>query len=123
MFSGLGSTYSTSSPATGGTLLSSRPIYDPYFDNLKSPLIRDESDGKSLRLRFFKFIFLLKFLSSFDVSQYKPEEVTVKTVDNRLLVYAKHEEKSPSRTVYREYNQEFMLPRGTNPEMIRLIFV
>ncbi|CAK5083135.1 unnamed protein product [Meloidogyne enterolobii] len=101
----LGSTYSTSSPATGGTLLSSRPIYDPYFDNLKSPLIRDESDGKSLRLRF-------------DVSQYKPEEVTVKTVDNRLLVYAKHEEKSPSRTVYREYNQEFMLPRGTNPEMI-----
>jgi len=49
--------------------------------------------------------------------------VTVKTVDNRLLVYAKHEEKSPSRTVYREYNQEFMLPRGTNPEMIRLIFV
>jgi len=49
--------------------------------------------------------------------------VTVKTVDNRLLVYAKQEEKSPSRTVYREYNQEFMLPRGTNPEMIRLIFV
>ncbi|KAF7639629.1 SHSP domain-containing protein [Meloidogyne graminicola] len=100
----LGSTYS-SSPTTGGTLLSSRPIYDPYFENLKSPLIRDESDGKSLRLRF-------------DVSQYKPEEVTVKTVDNRLLVYAKHEEKSPSRTVYREYNQEFMLPRGTNPELI-----
>lgn len=42
---------------------------------------------------------------SFDVAQYKPEEVTVKTVDNRLLVHAKHEEKTPSRTVYREYNQ------------------
>lgn len=41
----------------------------------------------------------------FDVAQYRPEEVTVKTVDNRLLVHAKHEEKTPSRTVYREYNQ------------------
>ena len=41
----------------------------------------------------------------FDVAQYKPEEVTVKTVDNRLLVHAKHEEKTPSRTVFREYNQ------------------
>jgi len=82
-----------------------RPLYDPYLENLKSPLIKDESDGKTLRLRF-------------DVSQYKPEEVTVKTVDNRLLVHAKHEEKSSSKTVYREYNQEFMLPRGTNPELI-----
>jgi len=106
--------YSTPPPAShisyaggvnGNSLMSTRPVYDPYIDNLKSPLIRDESDGKTLRLRF-------------DVQQYKPEEVTVKTVDNRLLVHAKHEEKTPSRTVYREYNQEFMLPRGTNPELI-----
>ncbi|CAJ0917067.1 unnamed protein product, partial [Mesorhabditis belari] len=89
----------------GGDLMAVRPSYDPYLDNLKSPLIRDESDGKTLRLRF-------------DVAQYKPEEVTVKTIDNRLLVHAKHEEKSPQRTVFREYNQEFLLPRGTNPELI-----
>uniref|UniRef100_A0A1I7Y5S1 SHSP domain-containing protein n=1 Tax=Steinernema glaseri TaxID=37863 RepID=A0A1I7Y5S1_9BILA len=92
-------------PAYSTDLMSTRPVYDPYLDNLKSPLIKDESDGKTLRLRF-------------DVAQYKPEEVTVKTVDNRLLVHAKHEEKTPQRTVYREYNQEFMLPRGTNPETI-----
>lgn len=79
--------------------------YDPYLENIKSPLIRDDSDGKTLRLRF-------------DVAQYRPEEVTVKTVDNRLLVYAKHEEKSPNRSVFREYNQEFLLPHGTNPEYI-----
>src|SRR5271156_6211772 len=82
-----------------------KPRYDPYLDNIKSPLIRDESDGKTLRLRF-------------NVNQYRPEEVTVKTVDNRLLVQAKHEEKSAQKTVFREYNQEFMLPRGTNPEAI-----
>ncbi|CAI4232580.1 unnamed protein product [Auanema sp. JU1783] len=87
------------------SLMATRPSYDPYLDNLKSPLIKDESDGKTLRLRF-------------DVAQYKPEEVTVKTIDNRLLVHAKHEEKSAQRTVFREYNQEFLLPRGTNPEHI-----
>jgi len=92
-------------PTNGGSLMSTKPIYDPYLDNLRSPLIKDESDGKTLRLRF-------------DVAQYRPEEVTVKTVDNRLLVHAKHEEKSASRTVFREYNQEFMLPSGTNPELI-----
>ncbi|KHJ99043.1 hypothetical protein OESDEN_00973 [Oesophagostomum dentatum] len=67
----------------GHTDLMTRPTYDPYLDNLKSPLIKDESDGKTLRLRF-------------DVAQYKPEEVTVKTIDNRLLVHAKHEEKTPN---------------------------
>ncbi|KAL3095335.1 hypothetical protein niasHS_007434 [Heterodera schachtii] len=96
---------SLSNGAGGGAMARHSPTYDPYLENLKSPLIKDESDGKTLRLRF-------------DVAQYRPEEVTVKTVDNRLLVHAKHEEKTPSRTVYREYNQEFMLPRGTNPEQI-----
>ncbi|GMT36131.1 hypothetical protein PFISCL1PPCAC_27428 [Pristionchus fissidentatus] len=91
--------------SNGNSLMATRPTYDPYLDNLKSPLIKDESDGKTLRLRF-------------DVAQYKPEEVTVKTIDNRLLVHAKHEEKTPQRTIFREYNQEFLLPRGTNPEQI-----
>jgi len=82
-----------------------RPRYHPQLDQIKSPLITDDSDQKTLRLRF-------------DVAQYRPEEVTVKTVDNKLLVYAKHEEKSPTKSCYREYNQEFLLPRGTNPELI-----
>ncbi|VDM93641.1 unnamed protein product [Onchocerca ochengi] len=99
------STFRNEGAFTRPDMMSIRPTYDPYLENLKSPLIKDESDGKTLRLRF-------------DVAQYKPEEVTVKTVDNRLLVHAKHEEKTPQRSVFREYNQEFMLPRGTNPELI-----
>ncbi|GBM67288.1 hypothetical protein AVEN_201218-1 [Araneus ventricosus] len=50
---------------------------------------------------------------------YAPEEILVKTIDNKLSVSAKHEEKSPNKTVYREYNREFMLPVGTNPELIK----
>ncbi|KAJ8878935.1 hypothetical protein PR048_019538 [Dryococelus australis] len=34
-------------------------------------------------------------------------------------VHAKHEEKTESKSVYREYNREFMLPKGTNPETIK----
>lgn len=34
-------------------------------------------------------------------------------------VHAKHEEKSDSKSVYREYNREFLLPKGTNPEAIK----
>ncbi|TMW54389.1 hypothetical protein DOY81_000568 [Sarcophaga bullata] len=66
----------------------------------------EDGDNKVLKLRF-------------DVSQYAPEEIVVKTVDQKLLVHAKHEEKSDTKSVYREYNREFLLPKGVNPESIR----
>ena len=44
--------------------------------------------------------------------------VTV-TVDNKLLVHAKHEQQLEGKTVFREYNREFLLPAGTDPETIR----
>lgn len=82
-----------------------------WMDNLDSPLISGHQDisgedGKCLRLRF-------------DVSEYRPEEISVKTVDSKLKVHAKHEEKGDGKSIYREYNREFLLPKGTDPEMIR----
>ncbi|EEZ98629.2 protein lethal(2)essential for life isoform X2 [Tribolium castaneum] len=77
-----------------------------WYDDLNSPLIQQDGNDKCLKLRF-------------DVSQYAPEEIVVKTVDNKLLVHAKHEEKTESKSVYREYNREFLLPKGTNPEQIK----
>jgi len=73
---------------------------------MQSPLIQTDGDSKMLKLRF-------------DVSQYKPDEIVVKTVDSKLLVHAKHEEKADNRSVYREYNREFLLPKGTDPEAIK----
>lgn len=75
-------------------------------DGLQSPLIQDTEEGRVLKLRF-------------DVTQYEPDEIVVKTVDNRLTVHAKHEERSENRSVYREYNREFHLPDGTDVEQIR----
>ncbi|GLH08828.1 hypothetical protein R5R35_004112 [Gryllus longicercus] len=92
-------TSSTNDGARGGEVRT-------WLDGLNSPLIQDEGSNKMLKLRF-------------DVSQYQPEEIVVKTVDNKLLVHAKHEEKTESKSVYREYNREFMLPKGTNPESIK----
>ncbi|KAG4075746.1 hypothetical protein HA402_003572 [Bradysia odoriphaga] len=77
-----------------------------YMSDLNSPLIQEDGDNKVLKLRF-------------DVSQYAPEEIVVKTVDQKLLVHAKHEEKSDTKSVYREYNREFLLPKGVNPESIK----
>ncbi|XP_026326545.1 heat shock protein beta-1 isoform X1 [Hyposmocoma kahamanoa] len=102
-----GVTKSSESSSTTSQHSDSRQLAEPsHWDSLNSPLIQDEGDGKSLKLRF-------------DVSQYTPEEIVVKTVDNKLLVHAKHEEKSDTKSVYREYNREFLLPKGTNPEAIK----
>ncbi|KAK9497315.1 hypothetical protein O3M35_012558 [Rhynocoris fuscipes] len=94
------------STSSGGPVSGTTDKTSTWLDSLNSPLIQDEGDSKMLKLRF-------------DVSQYQPEEIVVKTVDNKLLVHAKHEEKSESKSVYREYNREFLLPKGTNPESIK----
>ncbi|XP_059613737.1 heat shock protein beta-1 isoform X1 [Phlebotomus argentipes] len=102
-------TTTTSSTTTqsnaGNTALSQRPKQN-YVSDINSPLIQEDGDNKVLKLRF-------------DVSQYTPEEIVVKTIDNKLLVHAKHEEKSDTKSVYREYNREFLLPKGVAPESIR----
>ncbi|XP_053681832.1 heat shock protein beta-1 isoform X2 [Sabethes cyaneus] len=82
------------------------PQSTTQVQDINSPLIQEDGDNKVLKLRF-------------DVSQYAPEEIVVKTVDNKLLVHAKHEEKSDTKSVYREYNREFLLPKGCNPELIK----
>ena len=94
-----------STSATTNSALSARPKQN-YISDMNSPLIQEDGDNKVLKLRF-------------DVSQYTPEEIVVKTVDQKLLVHAKHEEKSDTKSVYREYNREFLLPKGVNPESIR----
>ncbi|KAJ8918156.1 hypothetical protein NQ315_011613 [Exocentrus adspersus] len=102
-------TSTTTQSSTGGSDIAQRgPSGDvrTWYDDLNSPLIQEQGDSKCLKLRF-------------DVSQYAPEEIVVKTVDNKLLVHAKHEEKTESKSVYREYNREFLLPKGTNPEHIK----
>ena len=55
-----------------------------------------------------------------NVEKYKPEELIIKTVDNTVLVEAKHEEKTSDGRSYatQSFNQSFTLPRGVNPESV-----
>jgi HSP20 family molecular chaperone IbpA len=100
------STSSSSNSALAAPSSLAAPASSDWLTGLHSPLIQEDGQEKKLKLRF-------------DVAQYTPEEIVVKTVDNKLLVHAKHEEKTETKSVYREYNREFLLPKGTNPEMIR----
>lgn len=64
---------------------------------VKSPFVTDASGNRKFALRF-------------DCSKYKPEEITVKTMDNKLCVHAKHDEEGPGRKVHSEFTQEYVLP-------------
>ena len=100
-------THFSSSKSTDLLANSGLGDHSNWLHGLDSPLIQKSEEGqKELKLRF-------------DVSQYQPEEIMVKTVDNKLLVHAKHEEKGDGKAVYREYNREFLLPAGTDPEVIK----
>merc|ERR1712071_447066 len=99
-------TSSSTSTSNSSNALTPPSASSDWLTGLHSPLIQEDGEEKKLKLRF-------------DVSQYTPEEIVVKTVDSKLLVHAKHEEKTDTKSVYREYNREFLLPKGTNPEMIR----
>lgn len=57
-----------------------------------------------------------KFHLQFDVRQFKPEEIAVKTNGNQLTVQAKHEEKDSGKNVLREYCRQYVIPREVNPE-------
>ena len=79
------STQTTTGPERGGGGAEESSMLVPggglgshsnWLHGLDSPLVRDKASAagqKELKLRF-------------DVSQYSPEEIVVKTVDNKLLV-------------------------------------
>ncbi|XP_046365916.2 alpha-crystallin B chain-like [Haliotis rufescens] len=72
---------------------------------LENPIVHDHQGGKKFQLQF-------------DVRQFKPEEIMVKTADKQLSVHARHEEKGDNKSVFREYHRQFMLPTNINPESL-----
>jgi HSP20 family molecular chaperone IbpA len=50
--------------------------------------------------------------------EFDPADLTVKTIDKKLIVHARHEEKTPGRTSCREFNREFDLPDAVDPQQV-----
>ena len=51
----------------------------------------------------------------FNMKDYNPEEVNVKMDSSKIMVSARHEEKSGGSTVSREYSREVNIPRDVDP--------
>ncbi|KAL5290816.1 CRYAB.2 family protein [Megaselia abdita] len=56
----------------------------------------------------------------FDVSDFTPEELFVKTVDNVVVIEGKHEEKEDGNClVSRQFLRKYPIPEGFDPETVR----
>lgn len=57
-----------------------------------------------------------KFTVNMDVRHFAPEEITVKTIDNSVVVHGKHEEKSDEHGyIQREFTRRYVLPKDVDP--------
>merc|ERR1711976_223302 len=56
-----------------------------------------------------------------NVDKYTPEELVIKTVDNTVVVEAKHKEKTSDGRSYstQSFSQSFTLPRGVDPDSVK----
>ncbi|KAL5290808.1 CRYAB.2 family protein [Megaselia abdita] len=60
------------------------------------------------------------FKVHFDVSDFTPEELLVKTVDNVVVIEGKHEEKEDGNClVSRQFLRKYPIPEGFDPETVR----
>lgn len=63
-----------------------------------------------------------KFEVSLNVSQFKPEEITVKGVNDFIVIHGVHEErkeeKGDNALVKREFTRRYMLPKACNIETV-----
>jgi len=71
---------------------------DPSMLHVENPFVTDACGNRKLSLRF-------------DCSKFKPEEVTVKTIGDKLCVHAKHTARNPADVRYIGNLEESMFYR------------
>ncbi|CAG5128517.1 unnamed protein product [Candidula unifasciata] len=62
-----------------------------------------------------------RFRVRFDVSEFQPEEIQVKVQENKLIVNARHEEKSAQTSVSREYSRQVDIPSSVDQEKMQCV--
>ena len=80
--------------------------YSGLDSRCKSAVVPNPDGSKQLQLQF-------------NMRCFKPEELTVETVDNKLQVYAKHEEQSDNGVIFQEYRREFQLPESMDLQQMK----
>jgi len=62
-----------------------------------------------------------RFKVRFDVSEFKPDEIQVKVQDNKVIVYAKHEERTGTQSVSREYSRQVDIPPNVDQDHLQCV--
>nr|UQK61697.1 small heat shock protein [Carpetania matritensis] len=61
-----------------------------------------------------------KFQVNLDVSHFRPEELSIKTSGNRVIIHGKHEEKQDEHGfIQREFRRTYVLPNDVDPETVK----
>ncbi|KAI0225034.1 Protein lethal(2)essential for life [Lamellibrachia satsuma] len=63
-----------------------------------------------------------EFKVNLDVTHFKPEEIGVKAMGNRVIIEGKHEEKEDEHgSIQRYFKRTYMLPRDVDPDTVKSI--
>ncbi|CAH8526848.1 unnamed protein product [Schistosoma turkestanicum] len=55
--------------------------------------------------------------------EYSPGEIQIKTLNHRIYIRARHEERAPNRTAVREFSKEYDIPENIEPENLTAKFI
>lgn len=62
-----------------------------------------------------------RFKVRFDVSEFRPEEIQVKVQENKVIVYARHEERNLKTSVSREYSRQVDIPPNVDQDRLQCL--
>ncbi|KAM7356051.1 heat shock protein 27-like [Cochliomyia hominivorax] len=92
-------------------------LYAPYLLGRRQRQQRDRNDSTSGSTALMPTIGKDGFQVCMDVSQFKPSELTVKTVDNIVIVEGKHEEREDEHgLIQRHFVRKYSLPKDYDPK-------
>ncbi|KAK2161456.1 hypothetical protein LSH36_116g02018 [Paralvinella palmiformis] len=90
-----------------------RPMMMPWWF---SEPVYVRSGDKGIDVKYNDKVFEV----TMNVSQYAPEELELKVIENKLIVTGKHEEtKDEHGTVASEFTRQFLIPEDVDPESIQ----
>lgn len=72
---------------------------------IREPIVTNEDGTRKLQLQL-------------DMSNFKPEEVTIKTEKNLLKIDAEHKDESDHSAVYHKFSRQFTLPKDVDSSTI-----
>nr|ABL06941.1 25 kDa small heat shock protein [Sarcophaga crassipalpis] len=94
-----------------------RSVYSPYWLSRRQRHHREKNDSTSGSTALMPTVGKDGFQVCMDVSQFKPSELTVKTVDNAVVIEGKHEEREDEHgLIQRHFVRKYTLPKDYDPK-------